>query len=78
MADHRPPAPMDSHWPDPAQLELADKAWDQIEEILGDLVESTCCSNAAIRDLLGHIASMFFDPVAEVQWRTRSLRGRHG
>ena len=74
MADPSTPAPMDSHWPDPAQLELADKAWDQIEEILGDLVESTGCSNAAIRDLLAHITSTLLDPADEVQWRTRRQR----
>ena len=78
MADHRPPAPMDSHWPDPVQLEAADQAWDRIEESLAVLVELTGCSNAALRDLLAHISSTLLDPVEEIQWRTRSLEGRHG
>ena len=78
MADHRPPAPMDSHWPDPAQLEAADQAWDRIEESLSVLVELTGCSNAALRDLLAHISSTLLDPVEEIQWRTRSLERRHG
>jgi len=69
---------MDSHWPDPAQLEVADQAWDRIEESLAVLVELTGCSNAALRDLLAHISSTLLDPVEEIQWRTRSLEGRHG
>ena len=69
---------MDSHWPDPVQLEAADQAWDRIEESLAVLVELTGCSNAALRDLLAHISSTLLDPVEEIQWRTRSLEGRHG
>lgn len=70
-SDRRTPAPMDSHWPAPAQLELADKSWDQIEEILLTLSEATHCSNAALRDLLTHISSTLLDPVEEVQSRIR-------
>ena len=78
MADRRPPAPVDSHWPDPAQLEAADQAWDRIGESLAVLVELTGCSNAALRALLAHISSTLLYPVEEIQWRTRSLEGRHG
>lgn len=71
MTDSRTAAPMDSHWPDPEELELADKSWDRIEEILLDLSGETHCSNAALRDLLTHISSTLLDPVEEVQSRIR-------
>ena len=50
------PLPMDEHWPDPDQLEKADKAWDAIDQILDFLVQETSCSNQAIRDLLTNIS----------------------
>lgn len=50
------PVPMDEHWPDPDQLEKADKAWDAIDQILDFLVQETSCSNQAIRDLLTNIS----------------------
>ena len=58
---------MQEHWPDPAQLELADKAWDQIEGILDHLVKSTGCSNEAIRQLLAKVAGVYLDPADELQ-----------
>ena len=54
--------PLDEHWPDPARLELADKTWDQIDQLLDALVQATACSNEAIRDLLGAIAGGWPDP----------------
>ena len=50
------PVPMDEHWPDPDQLEKADKSWDAIDQILDFLVQETSCSNQAIRDLLTNIS----------------------
>ncbi len=46
----------------PDQCELADKAWDQIDHLLDALVQSTACTNEAIRYLLGAIAKGWPDP----------------
>ena len=59
--------PLDEHWPDPDQLELADRAWDQIDLLLDTLEQTTACSNEAIRDLLGAITSSWPDPHEELQ-----------
>ena len=77
MPDSRTPALMEIHWPDPKQLEVADQAWDRIEESLAVLVELTSCSNTALRDLLAHISSALLDPVEEIQWRTRRAEAGH-
>ena len=69
MADTR--KPLDEHWTDPAQLELADQAWDSIDTILHALAQGTACSNQAIRDLLGAITSSWPDPHEEL---TRDAR----
>ena len=66
--------PMDEHWPDPADLKLADKAWDQIEQVLEQLVEDTHCPNEAITDLLAHIGQMFPDAIEELQHRINRKR----
>ena len=68
---------MDCHWPDPDQLELADKAWDRIELALAELVESTGCSNRALRDLLAHISATLLDPAEEVQRLLRLMEARN-
>ena len=68
--------PLDEHWPDPAQLELADKAWDSIDTILDDLVQGTACSNAAIRDLLRAITSSWPDPHEQLAMDLRVRRPR--
>lgn len=72
MADTR--KPLDEHWPDPDQLELADRAWDQIDTILDALVQTTACSNKAIRDLLGAIAYGWPDPHEELALAARVRR----
>ena len=72
MADTR--KPLDEHWPDPAQLELADKAWDSIDTILDALVQGTACSNKAIRDLLGAIAYGWPEPHEELAMDARIQR----
>lgn len=72
MADTR--EPLDEHWPDGAMLELADKTWDQIDHLLDTLVQATACSNGAIRDLLGAIASGWPDPHEELAMDARIRR----
>ena len=72
MADTR--KPLDEHWPDPAQLELADKAWDSIDTILDALVQGTACSNKATRDLLGAIAYGWPEPHEELAMDARIQR----
>ena len=68
------PKPMDEHCPDPADLELADRAWDQIEKALEQLINDTSCPNEAITDLLAHIGQMFPDAVGELQHRINCKR----
>ena len=68
------PKPMDELWADPADLELADKAWDQIEQVLAQLVEDTHCTNDAITDLLAHIGQMFPDAIEELEHRINRKR----
>ena len=65
--------PLDEHWPDPDQLELADKTWDLIDTSLDGLVQATACSNEAIRDLLVSIAYSWPDPADEA---IRTLEAR--
>ena len=68
------PKPMDEHWPDPADLELADRAWDQIERTLEQLINDTSCPNDAITDLLAHIGQMFPDAIEELEHRINRKR----
>ena len=56
------PKLLDEYFEDPNQLELADKTWDQIDHLLDALVQSTACTNEAIRYLLGAIAKGWPDP----------------
>ena len=72
MADTK--KPLDEHWTDPAQLELADQAWDSIDTILHALAQGTACSNQAIRDLLGAITSSWPDPHEELALAARLRR----
>ena len=44
------------------QLKLVNQACDQIEEILDELVQTTACSNHAIRDLLSRMSEDWSDP----------------
>ena len=75
MSDTR--KPLDEHWIDPDQLELADQAWDQIDHLLDALVQKTACSNEAIRDLLGAIACSWPDPHEQLALEAR-INSRHG
>ena len=76
MSDTR--KPLDEHWTDPDQLELADQAWDQIDQLLDALVQKTACTNEAIRDLLGAIAcSSWPDPHERLAMEVR-INSRHG
>tara|TARA_B100001093_G_C26737823_1_gene975261 strand:- start:222 stop:422 length:201 start_codon:yes stop_codon:yes gene_type:complete len=53
---------MEEHWPVEEQLKLVNQANDRIEEILDDLVQTTACSNHAIRDLLSRLSENWSDP----------------
>ena len=50
------------YFEDEGHCELADRTWDQIEHLLDALVQSTACTNEAIRYLLGAIAKGWPDP----------------
>ena len=61
---------MEEHWPVEEQLKLVNQACDQIEEILDDLVQTTACSNHAIRDLLSTLSEHWSDSEQTMAWRT--------
>ena len=69
----RDPLPLEEHFPDPRQLELADRAWDSISLILDGLAQRTSCSNAAIQDLLANVYRDW-DTAAELQLQLHQAR----
>ncbi len=52
---------IEEHWPVEEQLKRVNQAFDQIEQILDDLVQDTACSNHAIRDLLSTLSEDWSD-----------------
>ena len=61
---------MEEHWPVEEELQLVDKACDQIEQILDGLVQDTACSNHAIRDLLSTLSENWSDAEEDMAWGT--------
>jgi hypothetical protein len=61
---------MEEHWPVEEELQLVDKACDQIEQILDGLVQDTACSNHAIRDLLSTLSENWSDAEQDMAWKT--------
>ncbi len=61
---------MEDHWPVEEELRQANKACDQIEEILDGLVQNTACSNQAIRDLLSSMSENWSDGEESMIWET--------
>ncbi len=68
------PKLLDEYFEDPDQLELADKTWDQIDRLLDALVQTTACTNEAIRYLLGAIAKGWPDPADRFAFEARLLK----
>ena len=71
---------LDDHFLDPDQLELADRTWDQIDQLLDGLVQTTACSNEAVRYLLGAIAVTWRDPHDQLAFEInrKKQEGSHG
>lgn len=59
------------YFEDEDHCELADKAWDQIEFLLDELVQATACSNESVRYLLGAIAKHWRDPADQLAFEVR-------